>query len=80
MIVCYNDNESFYKIGITSNSIKERYSSKSSMPYNYNIIQEIQGNPEDIFRFERFLHYLFFPYKYSPLIKFAGSAKECFKI
>jgi hypothetical protein len=35
IIHCFNENESFYKIGITSRSIKERYGSKYHMPYNY---------------------------------------------
>lgn len=80
VIECYNDDESFYKIGITSKSIKKRYSSKLSMPYNYNIIQEIEGSPEDIFKLERLLHYQLYKYAYNPIIKFAGSAKECFKM
>ncbi len=38
---CWNEDESFYKAGITYNSIKVRYGQKLKMTYNYEIIEEI---------------------------------------
>ena len=39
IIKCWNSQECFYKVGITSYSVKRRYNSKRDMPYNYEIIQ-----------------------------------------
>ena len=49
VIRCFNENEEFYKIGITSSSIQHRYNSTSKMPYKYEIIQEIYDTPEIIY-------------------------------
>lgn len=72
--------ETFIKIGITSRSIKQRYNSKSSMPYNYKVLHEIIGSPEYIFDLETLLHNESKNYKYIPTRQFNGSSKECFKI
>ena len=80
IIKCFNENEEFYKIGITSRSIKERYSSKFEMPYKYEIIQEIIDSPENIYNFEKYLKQCNKQFKYIPLIHFPGAASECFKI
>lgn len=77
---CWNENESFYKLGITFNSVKERYAAKVSMPYNYEIIKEIKSydleyiwdlentNKQTISRYDR----------YKPKIEFQGCFTECF--
>lgn len=75
---CFNDNESFYKIGITSTTIKRRYSCKADMPYSYEIIQEIRGEPEYIWNLEKTFHTKLSQYCYVPNISFGGSIKECF--
>ena len=41
---CFNDTEEFYKLGITSQSIKARFNSKQKMPYKYEILQEVVNN------------------------------------
>jgi hypothetical protein len=78
IIRCFNENESFYKVGITSRSIKERYKNKTLMPYNYKIIQETSDLAANIFIFELELKKKLSNYKYKPLIYFSGSATECF--
>lgn len=77
---CFNTDktEVFIKIGITSRSIKKRYDSKTSMPYNYKVLHEITGDPEFIFDLETKLHKKSKNYKYSPLTPFCGSSTECF--
>lgn len=75
---CFNENESFYKIGITSNSVKERYRKQCSMPYNFKIIQEIFGKPGDIWDMERDMKRTLKKYHYIPTIKFKGHISECF--
>ena len=78
VLECFNENERFIKIGITSRSIKERYYNKTLMPYAYSVIKEIVGNPEFIFDLETNLHKEHKEYKYIPLIPFAGHLTECF--
>ena len=77
IIRCFNENEEFYKIGITSRSIKERYAGKQNMPYQYKIIQEIQDNPENIYNFELLFKNKAKNFKYKPSIYFPGHT-ECY--
>ena len=85
IIRCFNENEEFYKLGITSNSIRFRYrnnglSINSIMPYNYEVIQDIQDVPENIWNLEKFFKNYISLNKitYIPIIKFGGSLTECF--
>lgn len=79
VIRCFNENEEFYKIGRTSQSIKRRFGNKNYLPYKYEIIQEIQDTPENIFNLENLLHRLYKEYSYNPNIHFKGKT-ECYKI
>lgn len=79
LIECYNDNEKFYKIGITSKTIKIRFKSNSKLKYDYNIIYELEGDPERVFLLEKELHKKYKDLKYKPLIEFKGNT-ECFKL
>lgn len=79
ILECFNDNERFVKIGITSRSIKERYPNKTTMPYEYTVLHEITGDPEFIYDLETLLHRKSFNFKYIPNTYFAGSSTECFK-
>lgn len=77
----YSEVEKFYKIGITSNTIKQRYSSKSklSKTYNYRVIQEIHDDPETIWKAEKLLLKMYQDYHYIPNEYFNGCLTECFK-
>ena len=75
---CFNDTESFYKLGITANTVKRRYDSKKNMPYMYEIIREIKGDAEEIFNLELRNKQIIKNYKYVPQIRFGGSTHECF--
>ena len=75
LIRCYNRFESFYKIGITVNSVKVRFS--GCMPYKYKTISTVSGNGEEIWQKERELLRLVNKVKFIPNIDFAGST-ECF--
>ena len=77
VIFCYNDTEQFYKIGITSNSVKYRFSSKVAMPYDYKIIREVIHLPEHIYTLEKYLHREYKNSRFTPSISFAGQT-ECF--
>lgn len=82
VIKCYNEIETFYKFGITSNSIKKRYNNKREMPYAFEIIQEIIDTPINIFNYELFIKNTIDTMKirYVPQLKFAGSLSECVKL
>ena len=79
VLKCFDENEIFYKIGITGKTIKERYPYVGNMPYNYEIIQEI--NSEDlnyIWDLEKEYKKKLREFKYKPLKKFSGGSLECF--
>ena len=80
VLECFNDSEKFYKIGITSNSVKKRYDSKTKLPYLYSIVKEIIGDPIEIYNLETKLHQLNKENHYVPEIPFAGSKYECFSV
>lgn len=79
IIKCWNEVEEFYKLGVTCNSIKQRYNSKKDMPYNYKIIKEIKSQDLGyIWDLEkRFMRKIKTRY-YLPKIKFGGHKTECF--
>lgn len=77
IIKCYNDNEIFYKIGITTRMLKERFCNTQLMPYNYDIVDIIETNMYDGIYKERELHEINKEYSYKPLIRFGGDS-ECF--
>lgn len=81
IIRCWNEDEEFYKIGKTFNTIEERMKGKSrnkAMPYNWEIIKEYTLNSaRDTCEFELEAKKLCTEYKYNPKINFHGK-QECF--
>lgn len=77
VVRCFNENEEFYKIGITGRTIRQRFSGKT-LPYKYEIIQEIKDVPEIIYNLENDLTKLYRDFKYKPKISFKGET-ECYK-
>jgi len=73
---CWNEFESFIKMGITSEYVSRRYSGKK-MPYNYEIL--IQYFSDDFLSIEQEFNDDFFKYKYIPKIPFGG-ANECYDL
>ncbi len=79
ILKCFNEDELFYKIGITGN-FKKRYDSKSKMPYHYEIVKMIHSFDNGyIFDLEKKILHIYNNQKYMPLIKFSGKG-ECFTI
>ena len=74
---CYNEKESFFKVGITSRSIEERFR-KKDMPYSFDVLHLIEGTPGDIWKLEHLNKKLLKSVKYTPEIAFSGSITECF--
>lgn len=69
-----NEDEEFYKIGITSN-IHRRL---TNFPYNAETVYVFSGDPGDVYDLEKLLHKKFTSDLYIPNIKFNGYL-ECFK-
>jgi len=78
VIKCYNNNEIFIKIGITTKEISKRFW-KTNMPYKYNILFEEINTPEIIYDKEKSYHIRFKKYKYIPMLDFDGY-RECFDV
>lgn len=77
LIKCWDDNETFYKVGITSHkNQKVRFHGKS-MPYNYEFISIISDDANTIYDLETQIHRLLSSEKYRPSIEFKGMG-ECF--
>lgn len=79
VLKCYNDNEVFYKLGITSRTVKQRYAASSAMPYNYEVINTIQSDALTIWNIEKIFMKQLESCKYTPNTFFNGSIKECYK-
>lgn len=80
VLKCFNEDEIFYKIGITSRSVSERFNYTKRMPYNYEVIHLIEDVCDNIYDLEVFLQRVYKCYHYIPQIPFGGSLTECFKI
>lgn len=76
-IKCFSGNEVFYKVGITSRSIKKRFNSITDIPYDYEVLYSVSANSDYIFDLERKLHNLLISHLYQPLLPFGGQT-ECF--
>ena len=77
VIHCFNNEESFYKLGITSGKINRRYKCLKSIPYNYETIFNIKGSSQYVWDKEAELKSKLNS-KYIPLIPFGGSLTECY--
>jgi hypothetical protein len=77
IVKCFNDSEVFLKVGITYQSIKERYRNKTLMPYTYSKIVLVNGESGFIWDLEKRIHRLLTKYSYQPSLDFGGQT-ECF--
>jgi hypothetical protein len=78
-IKCFNSNEIFYKIGITTRTINQRFCNKTLMPYTFEIIKEYDNDGDKIFKLEIELKKKYSSFRYTPKIKFSGMG-ECFNL
>lgn len=80
LIRCFDNNENFYKIGITcKDTISKRFPRGTHMPYSYEEILFLPSKPEIVWDSENTLHEMFSSMRYEPNIVFGGSKTECFK-
>jgi hypothetical protein len=73
LLECWNSEERFYKMGITTSSISRRYSGK--IQYQYKVV--FQVFTDRFSEAERYLCEALRNYEYNPLLNFAGQ-KECY--
>ena len=74
---CWNENENFYKYGICTGEIENRFNSKTKMPYNYMIETKAQNfNRLIIWEMEEKYKKNNLLIHYKPEIYFKGSS-EC---
>jgi len=78
ILKCWNEEESFYKIGRTYHTVKSRFERKKLLPYNWQVILEKVGSAEDVFDAEGLIKSMLDSYRYIPKIEFPGQF-ECFK-
>ena len=76
LIKCKGNSEEFYKIGITSRSLKERYAYK--MPYDYEVLWRVRGNPADIWDLEAGIKSRITHIRYQPEL-WCSKSTETFK-
>lgn len=77
IIHCFNDDESFYKIGITTKTIKGRFAA-GRMPYSYEVVKTIIADARDVWDMEKRHLASNRAHQYTPAIPFKGHVKECF--
>lgn len=73
----FSNEESFFKVGITRRSIKDRIKEFKGNGYNTDVIHLEKGLLIDVFEKEEMFLRLFEDYKHQPLNKFGGHT-ECF--
>lgn len=79
IIKCWNDNETFYKVGITSRTVAERFRRTDRFPYNYTIVLQVKGNPDYIYNMEKRVIRYYKDYRITPTKIFKGNS-ECFNL
>lgn len=77
IIACEGNGESFFKVGITSTSLKRRFN--SVIPYEYKQVCLVEGEAGFIWDLEVQIHRLVRKHAYQPLLSFGGES-ECFVI
>lgn len=76
---CFDESEEFYKVGITSLSIKKRYNTLEKMPYKYEVLEIIVGTALEVWDLEKVYKRENKNNQYIPSTPFGGSLTECFK-
>lgn len=77
IIECEGNDEAFFKVGITSTSLKRRFN--SVIPYKYKEICLVEGEAGFIWDLEVQIHRLVRKHAYQPLLSFGGES-ECFTV
>jgi hypothetical protein len=76
LIKCFNQNETFLKVGYTTRSIEQRF---KDFPYRYKVINTIASDIDLLYRIEQAMHGIGSELSYMPKKHFTGYT-ECYKI
>ena len=79
LIKCWGNGEMFYKVGITSGTVKGRHKSKRDMPYEYEILWTVEGDAEEIWNMELARKRETKNIRYQPELWPNNNAQETFK-
>lgn len=74
LVRLYSNSESFYKVGITCNSVNARF---KGIKYSVEVISQIESSPQRVFDIEKTIHAKLKHFKYTPNLFFKGMT-ECF--
>lgn len=77
LIECSNNHEKFIKVGITCRSVKQRFSTKTQMPYDFSEVFITTESPEMVYDIEKNVINKFKMFKHQPQFEFGGKT-ECF--
>ena len=77
IIKCWNDVETFYKIGKTYVPIEIRFKNNTEMPYKWELVQKYEGDALAMSKLEKKLQSEHKEYSYVPKLTFGGKY-ECF--
>lgn len=73
LIRCYDEQEEFYKIGITTKSLELRFPDNSRLPYKFDVLSLQNGDRKKLYRFETLLLRLLQKYRYTPKKHFVAA-------
>lgn len=76
VLTCHSIDDCFYKVGITSLSVRERYRKGGSMPYDFKILFTAVGMPSEVFDLEKHISRELRHQRHTPLKVFDGMT-EC---
>lgn len=77
IIKCWDENETFFKIGKTFNKLNTRFSGANRLPYNWEVIKFIEGSAKEISELETELKRKHKENSYTPKKTFDGMY-ECY--
>jgi hypothetical protein len=76
VLECLGENEHFFKIGITTRTVEQRYNSIASMPYSYSVLVDLPLGLITAYQTEQRILNDYSEYLYKPQIYFGGIT-EC---
>jgi Zn finger protein HypA/HybF involved in hydrogenase expression len=78
VVELYNQTETFYKVGITTQTLKHRLANITMMGYSYTEVFVVTATITNALELERGLKSILEQYAYTPSIYFTGCSSECF--
>ncbi len=80
VLKCADDNETFIKVSITTQTVKVRFRDKTRMPYKYEVLYSVEDSDRNkLWNLEKQIHREIGMHKYVPKINFEGMY-ECFTL